>query len=47
MYLITANRLNIKIKDKEYIEGNIKSNNGLYNYFSKEIYKLFINPQFT
>ena len=47
MYLITANRLNIKIKDKEYIEGNIKSNNGLYNYFSKEIYKLFINPQFS
>ncbi|MBY0540037.1 MAG: hypothetical protein K2P52_01305, partial [Campylobacterales bacterium] len=47
MYLITADRLNIKIKDKEYIEGNIKSNNGLYNYFSKEIYKLFINPQFT
>lgn len=32
---------------KEYIENNIKSNNGLYNYFSKEIYKLFINPQFT
>ena len=47
MYLITANRLNIKIKDKEYIENNIKSDNGLYNYFSKEIYKLFMNPQFT
>ena len=30
MYLITANRLNIKIKDKEYIETNIKSENGLY-----------------
>ncbi len=47
MYIITANRLNIKIKDQEYIENNIKSDNGLYNYFSKEIYKLFINPQFT
>jgi tetratricopeptide (TPR) repeat protein len=47
MYLITANRLNVRIKDKEYIESNIKSNNGLYNYFSKEIYKIFINPQFT
>lgn len=46
MYLISANRLNIKIKDKEYLESNIKSNNGLYNYFSKEVYKLFINPQF-
>lgn len=47
MYLITANRLNMKIKDKEYIENNIKNDNGLYNYFSKEIYKLFLNPQFT
>jgi len=47
MYLITANRLNIRIKDKEYIESNIKSNNGLYNYFSKEIYKLFLNPQYV
>lgn len=46
MYLINANRIDMKIKDKEYIENNIKNNNGLYNYFSKEIYKLFINPQF-
>lgn len=47
MYLITANRLKIKVKDKEYIETSIKNKNGLYNYFGKEIYKLFINPQFT
>jgi tetratricopeptide (TPR) repeat protein len=47
MFLITANRLNIKIKDKEYIETGIKNNNGLYNYFGKEIYKLFLNPQYT
>ena len=47
MYLITADRINIKIKDREYIEKNIKSDNGLYNYFSKEIYKLFMNPQYT
>ena len=47
MFLITANRLNIKIKDKEYIETTIKNETGLYNYFGKEIYKLFINPQFT
>jgi tetratricopeptide (TPR) repeat protein len=47
MYLLSANRVNNKIKEKEkeYIENNIKSDNGLYNYFSKEIYKLFINPQ--
>ena len=47
MYLISANRLSIKIKDKDYIETNIKSDNGLYNYFSKEMYKLFINPEFV
>ena len=47
MYLITANRLNIKIQDKEYIETTIKNENGLYNYFAKEIYKLFINSKFT
>ncbi|MDZ7819070.1 MAG: tetratricopeptide repeat protein [Aliarcobacter sp.] len=47
MFLITANRINVKIKDKEYIETTIKNNNGLYNYFGKEIYKLFLNPQFT
>ena len=47
MYLITANRLNIKIQDKDYIETTIKNDNGLYNYFGKEIYKLFINSLFT
>lgn len=47
MYLITANRLNIKIQDKDYIETTIKNENGLYNYFAKEIYKLFINSKFT
>jgi tetratricopeptide (TPR) repeat protein len=47
MYLITANRLNIKIQDKDYIESTIKNDNGLYNYFGKEIYKLFINSLFT
>lgn len=46
MFLITANRINVKIKDREYIEATIKSNNGLYNYFGKEIYKLFLNPQY-
>jgi tetratricopeptide (TPR) repeat protein len=47
MYLITANRLNIKIQDKDYIETTIKNENGLYNYFAKEIYRLFINSKFT
>lgn len=47
MFLITANRINVKVKDKEYIETTIKNSDGLYNYFGKEIYRLFINPQFT
>jgi tetratricopeptide (TPR) repeat protein len=47
MFLITANRINIKIKDREYIETTIKNSNGLYNYFGKEIYKIFLNPQYT
>lgn len=47
MFLITANRINVKIKDKEYIETTIKNSNGLYNYFGKEIYKLFLNSQYT
>lgn len=46
MFLITANRINVKIKDKEYIETTIKNSNGLYNYFGKEIYKLFLNSEY-
>lgn len=47
MFLITANRINVKVKDIEYIETTIKNSNGLYNYFGKEIYRQFLNPQFT
>lgn len=47
MSLITAQNLKIKVKDKDYIEKTIKSNKGLYNYFGKEIYKLFINSSYT
>ena len=46
MTLITAKKINIKIKDKEYIESIIKSKKGLYNYFAKELYKYFINPEY-
>lgn len=46
MSLITAQNLKIKVKDKEYIENTIKSEKGLYNYFGKELYKIFINPQY-
>jgi len=46
MYLITAKSLKVKIKDKEYIENNIKNKEGLYNFFGKELYKLFINSEY-
>jgi tetratricopeptide (TPR) repeat protein len=46
MSLLTAKNLKIRVRDKEYIEKTIKANNGLYNYFGKEIYKLFINPEY-
>ncbi len=46
MTLITAKKINLKIKDREYIETIIKSKNGLYNYFAKELYKYFINPEY-
>ncbi len=44
MVLITANRINAKVPDKEYIIANLNSKNGLYSYFGKELYRLFINP---
>ncbi len=47
MYLITANRINIKVKDSEYVENVLKSSSGSYNYFGKELYRLFINHQYT
>ena len=47
MYLISANRINMKIKDSEYVENVIKNNSGSYNYFGKELYRLFINSQYT
>lgn len=47
MFLISGNRINATIKDKEYIENSIKSNSGLYNYFGKEVYKQFLNSQFS
>ncbi|GGD36498.1 hypothetical protein GCM10012288_08160 [Malaciobacter pacificus] len=43
MVLITAKRINKFIPDKDYIESNINSKNGLYEYFGKELYRLFIN----
>ena len=44
MTLLTANRIGVKLKDRDYIETNLKSNNGLYKYFGHKIYNMYINP---
>jgi tetratricopeptide (TPR) repeat protein len=47
MSLITAKALKLRVKDKDYLEKNIKTNDGLYNDFGKELYKLFINEGYS
>jgi len=46
MTIISANRVNIKIKDLEYIIQNIESDDGMYKYFGQIIYKIFENNKF-
>jgi tetratricopeptide (TPR) repeat protein len=46
MTIISANRINEKISDLEYIEQNIRSDEGMYRYFGQEVYKIFINEKF-
>ena len=41
-----AKALKLKVRDKDYVETNIKSKDGLYNDFGKELYKLFINDTY-
>ncbi len=45
MTLITAEKTNKKIKDKEYILQNIQSKNGMYKYFGQRIYSLFLSKK--
>ena len=46
MTIISANRINKKISDLDYIEQNIRSDEGMYRYFGQEVYKIFINEKF-
>lgn len=46
MTLITAEKINRDIKDKEYIVQNIKSKDGMYKYFGQTVYKEYIEPKF-
>ncbi len=47
MTLITAKRINKTVPNKEYIEKNIASSFGLYNYFGKSLYNLFLDNTIT
>lgn len=43
MTLIAAKKVKIRVDDIEYIEQNILSYDGMYKYFGKRLYKLFIS----
>lgn len=43
MTLITALRSNTELKDKDYLDKNLRSRDGLYVYFGQKIYNLIIN----
>ncbi|WP_428027006.1 tetratricopeptide repeat protein [Arcobacter sp.] len=43
MTLITAIRSNTTLKDKDYLDTNVKLKKGMYQYFGQKIYNLIIN----
>ena len=45
MTLISAKRINKVVPEKVYMEANMLSKRGLYNYFGQSIYKMVINPK--
>lgn len=47
LYLVSANIIGKNIKDKDYLENSMKSNSGLYVYFGKEIYRSFLNKEYS
>lgn len=46
MTIISAQKINKKIKDFDYIEQNIRSKDGMYKYFGQKIYNIFLNTKF-
>lgn len=46
MTLITAKRIDTKMRDNDYIINILKNNRGIYNYFGQNLYKFFIDPSF-
>lgn len=47
MVLLSSIRINKRVKDKEYIENNLKTPDGMYNYFGKNLYKFFVNNGYS
>ncbi len=47
MTIISANKINEKIKDLAYMEQNIKSKDGMYKYFGQILYKNFVDEKFN
>ena len=49
MYLITANKISADMPEKQraILDKNIKDSGGLYSYFAKELYKLFVNSGYN
>ncbi|MFA6788360.1 MAG: hypothetical protein WCR15_01550 [Arcobacteraceae bacterium] len=45
MTLISAKRIHKEVKDRSYIERNMSSSYGLYNYFGQTLYSLFISDK--
>lgn len=47
LYLVSADIIGKGIKDKDYLENSMKSSSGLYVYFGKEIYRAFLNKEYS
>ena len=45
MTLMSAKKINARIKDRSYMEQNLMSMGGLYSSFGQDIFKLTINPK--
>ncbi|RXK06964.1 tetratricopeptide repeat protein [Halarcobacter ebronensis] len=46
MMIISAQKIHVKIKDMDYVVLNIKSKEGMYNYFGQILYKFFVEPKY-
>ncbi|MFA7083310.1 MAG: hypothetical protein WC141_02125 [Arcobacteraceae bacterium] len=45
MTIISAKRINKEVKDKTYIERNMSSEYGLYNYYGQMLYHIFVSDK--